>query len=551
MTTTTQRRFGPFKIEEQLGAGGMGSVYRAIYRKNGRQVALKLLSPGLEVNEKAVARFEREMAILEKLKHRNIVKYYGGGVHNGQYFYAMKLTSGGTLSDVLQSRGRIPWEQTIEYGLQICDALEHAHDHGIVHRDLKPANLFLGKDGRIVLGDFGIARDSDATALTAAGSTVGTYAYMAPEQITGKSPVSAKTDLYALGCLLFEMLTGRTPYQADTMPELFYQHLEGEPPRVASIAMDCPVWLEEIVMLLLEKEPKDRPHDAPFVRMRLEEVSQRVAEQTSMTGHVATGGKSALTAKEIHPDLKKLLGKKKKKKKRNKQPIFERAWFLSLCLFCLIGFVAWAVWPANEAELFAQAQVLMDSDDPVQWEDAKKRYLLPMLERFPEGEHAAAAKEYLATIEMHRVERQIMRNIRNGREPSSEAERLFVEAWNFEQFGDRISAAENYGSMIELLKDREKDQPYVRLARRQLQQIEASGAKTNDRVSLVNNSMLKAQELYDSGEVQNARKIWRSIKTLYADNSEFAPQVTHAEERLAGNEIRFTVAQEEPADEQE
>ena len=538
MTTTTQRRFGPFQIEDQLGSGGMGTVYRAVYRKNGRQVALKLLIPGLEINDKAVKRFEREMVILEKLRHPNIVKYYGGGVHHGQYFYAMKLTTGGTLDDVLQERGQIPWQQVIEYGVQICDALEHAHDHGVIHRDLKPANLFLGKNDSIVLGDFGIARDSSETALTAAGSTVGTYAYMAPEQITGKQPVSAKTDLYALGCVLFEMLTGQTPYQAATMAELLYQHLEEEPPRVASLALDCPVWLEEIIMLLLEKEPKDRPHDAPFVRMKLEEVELRVAEQTSLTGHVATGGKSALTAQEIHPDLKKIL---RKKKKRKRGPIFERAWFLSSCLVAIIAFVAWSVWPVGEDELFREAQQLMASDDPVDWEDAKLRFLEPLMERFPEGQHANEAKEYLAQIEMHRLERQIMRNIRLGKEPASEAERLFVEAWNFEQFGDRVSAAENYASMAELLKDRESDQAYVSLARRQLGQIEASGTDADDRLELVNSSMLKAQDLYDNGEVKEARKIWRSITTLYSNNSEFAPQVQHAEARLDNEQLRFEI----------
>ncbi|MBM81822.1 MAG: serine/threonine protein kinase [Planctomycetaceae bacterium] len=538
MTTTTQRRFGPFQIEDQLGSGGMGTVYRAVYRKNGRQVALKLLIPGLEINDKAVKRFEREMVILEKLRHPNIVKYYGGGVHHGQYFYAMKLTTGGTLDDVLQERGQIPWQQVIEYGVQICDALEHAHDHGVIHRDLKPANLFLGKNDSIVLGDFGIARDSSETALTAAGSTVGTYAYMAPEQITGKQPVSAKTDLYALGCVLFEMLTGQTPYQAATMAELLYQHLEEEPPRVASLALDCPVWLEEIIMLLLEKEPKDRPHDAPFVRMKLEEVELRVAEQTSLTGHVATGGRSALTAQEIHPDLKKIL---RKKKKRKRGPIFERAWFLSSCLVAIIAFVAWSVWPVGEDELFREAQQLMASDDPVDWEDAKLRFLEPLMERFPEGQHANEAKEYLAQIEMHRLERQIMRNIRLGKEPASEAERLFVEAWNFEQFGDRVSAAENYASMAELLKDRESDQAYVSLARRQLGQIEASGTDADDRLELVNSSMLKAQDLYDNGEVKEARKIWRSITTLYSNNSEFAPQVQHAEARLDNEQLRFEI----------
>ena len=193
------RMLGPFLIEKKLGVGGMGIVYKATYTKNGADVALKVLPLSLTVNKLLVDRFTREMAILKKLKHPRIVQFFGGGSQNGQHFYAMEFVDAGTLADLLREKGRLPWQQAIEFAVQICEALEYAHDQGIVHRDLKPANLFLGQDGKLRLGDFGIARDSDATALTASGSTVGTHAYMAPEQITGKQPISNKTDLYALG----------------------------------------------------------------------------------------------------------------------------------------------------------------------------------------------------------------------------------------------------------------------------------------------------------------------------------------------------------------
>lgn len=177
---------GPFLLERKLGVGGMGIVFKATYTKNGADCAVKLLPLVLSGNQMLVDRFEREMAILKKVEasaHRAVLRR---GSHDGRHCYAMEFIDGGTLAELLKDKGRLPWQQVIEYGMQISEAIEHAHEHGIVQRDLKPANLFLGQDGKLRLGDFGIARDSDATALTAAGSTVGTHAYMAPEQITGK-----------------------------------------------------------------------------------------------------------------------------------------------------------------------------------------------------------------------------------------------------------------------------------------------------------------------------------------------------------------------------
>ncbi|MGH7127120.1 MAG: serine/threonine protein kinase, partial [Planctomycetaceae bacterium] len=264
---TAKRRMGPFQLEKQLGIGGMGIVYLAIYAETGRNVAVKVLSPQMTANATLVRRFEREMEILKKLRHPHIVRYYGGGKSGGQHYYAMELMEAGSLEEVLRRKGQLSWEQTIDCAMHISKALEHAHNHGIIHRDLKPANLFLSKEGRLKLGDFGIARDSDATALTAAGKTVGTYAYMAPEQISGRAAISGKTDLYALGCVMFEMLTGRTPFLGETAAEMLMKHLSEAPPRVREFTVNCPVWLESLVMRLLEKNPEDRYYDALAVQV--------------------------------------------------------------------------------------------------------------------------------------------------------------------------------------------------------------------------------------------------------------------------------------------
>lgn len=543
---------GPFDLHNKLGSGGMGIVYKAAYRKNGRIVALKVLTPELSANPKLVARFEREMTILEKLDHPNITRYYGGGASKGQHFYAMRLMGGGTLSELLKRRGPLPWEQVIEYGRQICDALDHAHEHGVIHRDLKPANLFLRMERKtgvekIVLGDFGIAREMDATGLTATGMTVGTYAYMAPEQIDGKHGITGKTDLYALGCVLFEMLTGQTPFEGNTAGDLMVKHLQEEPPPVRQLAVECPLWLEKVIAQLLAKQPVDRPHDAAATGMELENVVMRVSDQASVATEMTYGGPGTATMREVHPELKKLLRSgKKKKKRRRKGPFWETSWFLSACLAALIGAVAFAVWPASEDELFAQAQPLMESDDIVSHSDAVKLYLEPMLGRFPDGKYANQARSFIDQVAVSRLKRRLINSARLNMDPESEPERLFMEAWRFEQFGDRITALDQYRSMVVLLKSKEKspDNPdtdasgnryYIQLAQSQIADIEATVDTSADRISFVNSSLLRADEYLTSGRLVEARKIWNSIIALYSSNQEFTPQLEYARARLRGD----------------
>jgi len=274
-TTIQNRWIWPFELEEKIGEGGMGTVYRARYVKDDRRVAVKLL-PTDETDRLVLARFERELETLKTLRHPNIVHCFGGVCEDRQQFYAMELIDGGTLRELLRARGRLTWERVIEFGIQICAALDFAHRRGIVHRDIKPGNFLITTAGRIKLSDFGLVSLASETRLTAVGKTMGTIAYMAPEQIRGTPAPSPQTDLYSLGCVLFEMLTGRPPFRGATQAEAMHQHLKDDPPRVASLAPDCPVSLENIVTSLLLKRPEDRPESAIEVARRLKSVTQTV-----------------------------------------------------------------------------------------------------------------------------------------------------------------------------------------------------------------------------------------------------------------------------------
>ena len=547
-----KRKIGPFELGQKLGVGGMGIVYLATYTKTGQKVAIKVLSPTLSAEKQLLKRFEREIEILKKLRHPHIVQYYGGGKHGEQRYYAMELMAGGSVEKLIKQKGRLPWEQVIDFSLQMCEALEYAHNHAIIHRDLKPANLFLTKSGQLKLGDFGIARDTQATALTAAGKTVGTYAYMAPEQILGKPPVSRKTDLYSLGCVMFEMLTGRPPFQAETQAEMLYQHVENDPPRVTATAIDCPIWLESIVTQLMEKDPEDRHFDALAVHTAISEVGEKVAAQSSVSGQTAVGGLTAILIDENRPELQKLLRKKKKKKKKA-VPFYERIWFLAACLLLVIAAIVWGLWPLSEEELVSRAQPLMESEDITDWRTAREEYLDPLLERFPEGKHAAWAREQIERIEIVNAERRAEKAARGWKlELKSQAERFLIEAIQAED-KDRILALFKYRNLIRFLEesDSEDDQRYLKIAKRRIVDVQQAGG--GDELQLIKKVLRRAEKFFQGGEGVKADELWSAVIAEFGEKLEFEALVDYARKRRAGEDVEppFDFDEPEPEDQVE
>lgn len=263
---------GDFELGEHFASGTVGEVYYARHRETGQKAVVKFLQNHAESEPDLQRRFVREVAILERLNHPNIVRHYDCGLAEDRIYFAMELVDCGTLREVLRRRRKLPWREAAECAMQICAALAHAHELGVIHRDLKPANLFLAEDGRVKVGDFGLARDLNNSRLTLDGQTVGTCRYMPPEQIAGEAQLSGATDLYAVGCILYEMLTGQTPFDGGTIVEIFESHLhdEAEPP--VDLVRDCPQDLSDLVMLLLEKDPASRPNDAVAVQSALADI---------------------------------------------------------------------------------------------------------------------------------------------------------------------------------------------------------------------------------------------------------------------------------------
>jgi len=255
-----------FRLKEPIGVGTVGTVYRAESDDLPEGAAVKMLHPNISHDAEIVDRFQREIVVMERLSHPHIVRHFGGGMMDGHYFYAMELLDRGTLKDQIRNEGPLPWPVAASYLAQIASALQHAHNHGIVHRDLKPSNLFFGPDGRIVLGDFGIARDLDDADISADGLTAGTYAYMSPEQICADQTITGQSDLYALGCVGYELLTGNPPFTGANFAQIWDQHLHAEPKGLREQGVDCPEWLEALILRLLAKDPARRPFNARAVQ---------------------------------------------------------------------------------------------------------------------------------------------------------------------------------------------------------------------------------------------------------------------------------------------
>ncbi|WP_437192435.1 protein kinase domain-containing protein [Planctomicrobium sp. SH527] len=300
--TANSRWIWPFEILEQIGEGGMGVVYRARYVVNGRQVALKMV-PSEIADKTALARFERELEVLKTLKHPNIVRCFGGVCENKRRFYAMELLEGGSLEDQLQARGKFPWEQVVRYGIEMCSALKCSHEMGVVHRDIKPSNFLLTPEGQLKLSDFGLASVTSANKITAAGKTAGTFLYMAPEQIRGHD-VTPQTDLYALGCVLFELITGEVPFLGETAGATLHQHCFSPPPRPTEKALDCPLQLERLILRLMEKDPSKRPESAEAVARELAEIDQSsmITQKSEIGKNFPTGYQVPTTAKKEQPE---------------------------------------------------------------------------------------------------------------------------------------------------------------------------------------------------------------------------------------------------------
>jgi serine/threonine protein kinase len=509
-------RLGKWVIFKELGRGGMGRVYLAQEELTGRQAALKILAAELAQEIGFLQRFQREIETLSRLDHPNIVRFYESGYENGLYFYAMEFVEGLSLEQIIEKQGRLPWEDVLEIALQVTPALRHVHDHGIIHRDIKPSNLLLNTSGKIKLTDFGIAKVFASTHLTATGGIVGTAEYLSPEQAAGKI-VGKRSDLYCFGCVLYALLTGRTPFTGNTYVELLHKHRYGQFDRPQKYVTEIPHELDELVCQLLEKDPEKRPRDARVFFKQLETIQNKVERKSKTT---SANNRDTSTKAENRTDkismealpgpatLMSRLVRATLKEEQAGGPLnrfFNRPIVLVALLLGCIGILTWALWPLNQDQLFERGAKLMESDNLAEMQHAWVDYLDPLQTRFPDN-------PYQEKVEAFRLKLDAAKSRHPG-----EAQRFFQQGELLRQQGNLAAARQIWSSLIDVFQEVDSEKEWVQRARRGLEEMDKVGS-SKDRWKQVHKALDRADTLRIQGKRDEAERIWKGIEQLYRND---------------------------------
>lgn len=586
-------RVGPYIVDRKIGTGGMGTVYLAHHETSGQAAAVKVLPASLAREEGFLARFEREIAALRQLDNPHVVKVFDSGSvgedgGDGQaYYYAMEYVEGETLLAKLRRERRLPWPTVIDYGVQVCSALKAAHDAGIIHRDLKPSNLLISNDGNVKLADFGVAQVFASSRLTKTGGIIGTAEFMSPEQAQGQR-ATKKSDLYSLGAVLYTMLAGKPPYSGQTMLDVLHKHRFGQYDKPKHYAPDCPSWLEDIIVQLLEKDPDKRPSDAYVTGKRLREILKKVelSQSEPMPAQMSLSGVTGPpTGQEIlsHEDdsdhdyagdaptrtaygltdqntpaaprgpgeatIMHALMREELARQQESHPIqkfFENTWVLLALLAALLvgGWYWYQNLPTPESH-YADAQRLLSEPAGPAWTEAKLYHLKPLMEEG--GEWREKAEPLMAQVEeWEREQRGI-----NDRKPDleeeptplatvrSEAARLLETAQRQRNTGDVETARRTLEAFLAVTEGNAKFVGDRKRAREMLDRLEGFDKHTADaRAAFIRGALARAKDFADEGKSQEAQTIHRGLLALYDDEPAVDELLRPAREALSEAEPR-------------
>jgi len=276
------KKFGNrYEIKEKIGSGGMSIVYKGLDTLLNRLVTIKVLRDQYANDDDFVRRFHREAQSVASLSHINIVSIFDVGFEENSHYLVMEFIEGQNLKEYIRQKGKLTINEAVPIGMQILDALEHAHEHGVVHRDIKPHNILLTRQGRVKVTDFGIARAASEATVTYSGTLVGSVQYISPEQAKGVT-IGPKSDIYSAGAVLYEMLTGQLPFTGDSPIAVALQHIQNEPAPPNELVREIPGELSHIILRAMEKNPDTRYESAREMRSDLEKIYFGKAHEISM-----------------------------------------------------------------------------------------------------------------------------------------------------------------------------------------------------------------------------------------------------------------------------
>jgi len=333
--TTGSTFAGRYQIIEEIGKGGMGKVYKVHDTKIKEKIALKLIKPEIAKDKKTIERFNNELRLARKIRHKNVCQMFDLGEERGTQFITMEYVAGEDLRSSIRRFGQLPVGKSVSIAYQICEGLAEAHRQSVVHRDLKSSNIMIDKEGNVRIMDFGIARSLEAKGITGAGVMIGTPEYMSPEQVEGKE-VDQRSDIYSLGIILYEMVTGRVPFEGDTPFTIGVKHKSDIPQNPKELNTQIPDDLNHVILRCLEKDKEQRYQSAGELRSELENIEKGIPTTERIVPE-----RKPLTSREITVTfgMKKLL-----------VPL------LIIAAVVIIGLILWQLLPKRESALASDTE---------------------------------------------------------------------------------------------------------------------------------------------------------------------------------------------------
>lgn len=527
-------RIGPFALEAPLSASKpAGQVFRGIHLEQKKLAALRVFQIPMGMTPESRQDYADQLEQLKNLRHPGIVRCFGGGFDTRNAYLAYQLVDGVSLDAMVRRRDRLPWETALEHSQQIAEALQHAHERGWIHARLKPDKVLISSDGSTKINDW--RREAISFVLGERQPSDAQLMFSAPEVFNGQSP-DEKSDLYSLGAVMYFMLTGHPPFMGEG-EQLKQVVLTTPAPEVGRSVMDCPVWLSAIVAQLLAKDPQQRPYSMAALLLAFREAEKRAAQGVGVLQH-ATAGFSPLQLKADRDEAEKVLGIKPKKKKRKvsaDSSFFDQVWVLALGLIAAVGAIVWFLLPLSESALRDRAEALLPpvTEEWRDWSNAKKDYLDPLIERFPDGPNSEWARSQIAWIDARGTERRLEReDRRNLKSKWTDAERQYWAARGFEQFGDYPTAADKYRAVVKLYEQDPQSASICILSQEGLERIRESAKNGSPLQDFLTSKLEDASKAYEGNDFREARAILNSIVELYAEDPQVAPQVTDAQKRL-------------------
>ena len=536
-------QIGPYRIDEKIGAGGMGNVYRGTHTETGHAVAVKVLPASLAREPGFIERFTREIEALRKLKSRHIVELFDdGSTQDGSWYFAMEFVDGETLTSLISRRKRIAWEEVSDFTLQIAAALKAAHDAGVVHRDIKPSNLMVTSDGTVKLTDFGVAHIFATTRLTRTGGVVGTAEYMSPEQARGQR-ATKRSDLYSLGAVMYAMLTGRPAFTGNNANEILHKQQFAQVEKPTHYVPQIPRLFEDLVCKLLEKKPEHRIPDALVLSRKLEQVRARINyteqqkklpldQQVSASIDQADETEDQATpAADYHgpgpATIVRNLIRQEATSHLDKSPIgrFFDNTFVLIVMFILVvglGFYLTKNASLTEEERLAEAREILRNEASPAWFRARET-LEELVQKKSMADEAPELELLIHRVDNYEFCRSLRMAIPTTGTRDTEIQRLIRKAFTRFAAGEIVQARAELKSIHHLVNNSLQDE-YLGTF------IEETLERWAEDTSLIGRNLIMQEiitQAKDSSEnsPEYARELLRAGETLYGDDPSVAEQV--------------------------